>query len=78
MLGGDSSGLQPDVDCPNALDRNLQLARRLQVGGTPTLFFADGTRFVGAVEASQLRARLAAISAPAGIASARAVDQEKQ
>ena len=38
--------------------RNLELARRLGVQGTPTLFWADGTRTDGYVGRSVLETKL--------------------
>ena len=62
MLDGDSSGLSPRADCASPLDRNLELARQLGVSGTPTLFYADGTRTAGYVAVSEIERRVAASS----------------
>lgn len=59
MLQGDASGLDPAARCEHPIARNLDLARRLGVQGTPTLFYADGTRTDGYVGRSVLEARLA-------------------
>ena len=45
-------------DCPNPVDKVLELGRSLRVNGTPTLFFADGERAGGGMELQQLRAKL--------------------
>ena len=45
-------------DCPNPVDKVLELGRSLRVNGTPTLFFADGDRAGGGMELQQLRAKL--------------------
>lgn len=66
MLDGDSSGLSPRADCASPLDRNLELARQLGVSGTPTLFYADGTRTAGYVAVSEIARRVAASSSTAG------------
>lgn len=58
MLQGDSSGLSTSPSCEHPLERNLTLARRLGVQGTPTLVWADGSRTDGYVERSVLEARL--------------------
>lgn len=52
----------PAVECPDtgALTRNLNLAARHKVTGTPTLFFADGSRVAGPVNAAEIDARLKA------------------
>jgi len=64
MLQGDSGGLatatQPPNTCPHPLERNLALARRLQVRGTPTMFYANGQRADGYADAADIAARLAA------------------
>ncbi|MEQ1807179.1 MAG: DsbC family protein, partial [Burkholderiaceae bacterium] len=63
MLTGDSSGLAANADCASALDRNLELARQLGVSGTPTLFFSDGSRSPGYVNAAEVERRIAAADA---------------
>lgn len=58
MLQADASPLQPNPSCEHPVMRNLDLARRLGVQGTPTLFWADGTRTDGYVGRSVLEAKL--------------------
>lgn len=60
MLHGDTSSLDPSPACDNPLERNLALARRLGVQGTPTLFWADGGRTDGYVGRQALDTRLQA------------------
>ena len=50
----------PRAECPDtsALTRNVNLATRYKVSGTPTLFFEDGSRIVGPVNASTVESRL--------------------
>ncbi len=60
MLHGDTSSLDPSPACSNPLERNLALARRLGVQGTPTLFWANGGRTDGYVGRQALDARLQA------------------
>lgn len=50
--------------CAHPLDRNLALAQRLNIRGTPTILFADGHRIDGYVDAAALEARLASASSP--------------
>lgn len=72
MLQGDASGQQPDAACAHPIARNLALARALRVQGTPTLFWADGSRTDGFVESHVLQALLAgtrAATAAAGPAT---------
>lgn len=59
MLQGDASAQQPSVRCEHPVARNLALARSLRVQGTPTLFWADGSRTDGFVDRTVLQARLA-------------------
>ena len=58
MLQGDTSLLSTASPCDHPVDRNLALAHRLGVQGTPTLFWADGSRTDGYVERAVLEARL--------------------
>lgn len=43
-----------------AISRNLTLGRRYRISGTPTLFFADGTRVPGAMPPDQIEKQLIA------------------
>ena len=55
------------INCDSAaIDRNVELGRKLRMTGTPVLFFADGARIVGYREAPDLEQILAEISAEAG------------
>jgi thiol:disulfide interchange protein DsbC len=38
----------------SAIDRNVELGRRLRISGTPTIFFTDGSRVPGAIGADRL------------------------
>jgi len=58
MLHADTSLLNPTASCDHPLERNLALAQRLGVQGTPTLLWADGSRTDGYVDRSVLEARL--------------------
>lgn len=60
MLQGDASLQNAAMRCEHPIGRNLELARRLGVQGTPTLFWTDGSRTDGYVVRSVLEARLAA------------------
>lgn len=69
---------EPDVsmavDCPNPVDRNLQLARKLGIRGTPTIVLPNGERLSGVVSTAVIESRLAALSGsnkPDGIAHER-------
>ncbi|WOB11135.1 DsbC family protein [Piscinibacter gummiphilus] len=50
----------PTSECPTPLDRNLEAARSYGVAGTPTVFFADGTRSTGFVRLEEINRRIAA------------------
>jgi thiol:disulfide interchange protein DsbC len=43
----------------DALKRNVELGRKHKINGTPTLFFVDGSRVPGAIDAKQIEKRLA-------------------
>ena len=58
MLQGDASLLNSAATCDHPVDRNLALAHRLGVQGTPTLIWANGSRTEGYVERAVLEARL--------------------
>jgi thiol:disulfide interchange protein DsbC len=58
MLQGDASLLNSSAVCDHPVDRNLALAHRLGVQGTPTLIWANGARTEGYVERAVLEARL--------------------
>lgn len=66
MVKGDSSALTGQADCPSPLDRNLLLARQLSVSGTPTIFYADGTRTSGYVDVAEVERRISAAMPPTG------------
>lgn len=68
MAGGNAPAAVP-APCSTPLDRNLVLARRLGVSGTPTIFYADGTRTSGYVQVQELERRIAATSSPQRISA---------
>ena len=52
----------PAASCDAAsLDANVEFGKKYRITGTPTLFFADGTRVVGAVPLSQIETQLAQV-----------------
>lgn len=76
MVRGDESVLAPSTpgspaSCAHPLERNLALAQRLKVHGTPTIIYADGRRTAGYASAADLEARLALVNAPVPAADAR-------
>lgn len=58
MLQGDASLLNASAACDHPVDRNLALAHRMGVQGTPTLIWANGSRTEGYVERAVLETRL--------------------
>ena len=62
MLDADTSLLNPAANCDHPLERNLVLAQRLGVQGTPTLLWADGSRTDGYVDRGVLEARLTQVA----------------
>lgn len=56
-------GVQPEVkECDTAaIERNRSFGQKYNITGTPTLFFADGTRTPGAIPAAQIEKQLASI-----------------
>ena len=52
--------IPPPAACDTAaLARNVEIARKYKITGTPTLVFADGSRVPGAVGAQQVDKLLA-------------------
>lgn len=52
----------PAASCDTAgIDSNVEFGKKNRITGTPTLFFADGTRVVGAVPLAQIESTLAQV-----------------
>jgi thiol:disulfide interchange protein DsbC len=60
MLNGKAAPVAPEA-CTTPNDRILALGRKMRVTGTPTIFFTDGSRIPGAIDAKGLEAKLAAV-----------------
>jgi thiol:disulfide interchange protein DsbC len=60
MLQGEAGAAPLKPGCEHPIARNLALARSLRVQGTPTLFWADGSRTDGYIDRAALQAKLAA------------------
>lgn len=60
MVGGKLAPAAPAA-CPTPNDDVLALGHKLHITGTPSIFFADGSRIPGAVDAKTLEAKLASI-----------------
>ena len=61
MLNAKAPAAAPSSCSVAANDKVLEIGRKLGVSGTPTVFFTDGTRVPGALEAKKLEAKLATI-----------------
>ena len=56
----DGKALSGKGECDtSAVQKSLELGHRLGISGTPTMFFADGQRVVGAVPIAQIEEKLA-------------------
>lgn len=60
MLNGKAAPAAP-VSCATPHEKILALGQKLRVSGTPAIFFADGSRVPGAIDAKTLEAKLATI-----------------
>jgi thiol:disulfide interchange protein DsbC len=49
------------ADCSTPNDKIVALGRKLHITGTPSIFFADGSRIPGAVDAKTLEAKLSSV-----------------
>ena len=49
------------ANCVAPHEKVLELGRRMQVTGTPTIIFTDGSRVPGAIDAKALEAKLASV-----------------
>ncbi len=62
MVNGKTPAAAPEACNPNAsVDKVVDLGKKLKVTGTPTIFFTDGSRVPGAIDAKTLESRLASI-----------------
>jgi thiol:disulfide interchange protein DsbC len=50
------------TDCATPLDKNLALAKKLGITGTPAIFFTDGYRIPGAASRDDIEKKLASIN----------------
>jgi len=60
MLNGKAAAAAPE-SCSTPNDKIKALGQKLRVTGTPTIFFTDGSRIPGAIDAKGLEAKLASI-----------------
>ncbi|MDB5761215.1 MAG: DsbC family protein [Herminiimonas sp.] len=60
MLNGKAAAVAPG-NCATPNDKIFELGRKLKITGTPTIFFTDGTRIPGAIDAKELEGKFASI-----------------
>ena len=60
MIDGKAPTGRTDCDT-TAIQKSLELGQKLAISGTPTIFFADGTRVPGAMPIEQIENRLSQI-----------------
>ena len=58
MVEGKAPSGKTDCDT-TAITRNQEFGRKLNINGTPTMFFADGERIPGAVPLQKIEEKLA-------------------
>ncbi len=61
MVDGKTPGGKTDCDT-TAITKNQEFGRKLNINGTPTMFFANGERVPGAVPVAQIEEKLAQIA----------------
>ncbi len=61
MLQGKQPAAAPATCMTNPNEKVLALGKKLRITGTPTVFFTDGSRVPGAVDAKAIEAKFAAI-----------------
>ncbi len=61
MLNGKAAAAAPDSCKAAEVDKVVELGKKYRVTGTPTIFFADGSRIPGAIDAKALENKLASV-----------------
>lgn len=60
MLNGKAAAAAPE-SCTSPNEKVFELGRKLKITGTPTIFFADGTRIPGAIDKKGLEEKFSSI-----------------
>ena len=60
MLEGKMPPRNMGPACKTPIDRNMEFARKYRINGTPAIFFVDGTRVPGAINADRIEQLLVA------------------
>jgi len=66
LMGKGKAPPEPAADCKHPLQQTLELGRKLDVSGTPTLVFSDGRRMPGAVPLERVEATFKEIAGKQG------------
>ena len=61
MLNGKAAAAAPDSCKAAEVDKVVELGKKYRVTGTPTIFFTDGSRIPGAIDAKALENKLASV-----------------
>ncbi len=61
MVNGKTPVAAPEACASSPHEKVLEIGKKYKVTGTPTIFFTDGSRIPGAIDAKMLEAKLAAI-----------------
>lgn len=61
MINGKAAATAPDSCKASEVDKVVELGKKYRVTGTPTIFFTDGSRIPGAIDAKSLENKLASI-----------------
>lgn len=60
MLNGKTAATAP-ANCASPHEKVLALGQKMRITGTPTIFFTDGSRIPGAIDAKSLEGKLTAV-----------------
>ncbi len=61
MINGKAAAAAPDACKATEIDKVVELGKKYRVTGTPTIFFTDGSRIPGAIDAKALENKLASV-----------------
>jgi thiol:disulfide interchange protein DsbC len=61
MLAGKAPAVAPESCNSSAIDKVIELGRKYNIRGTPTVIFADGSRAPGAMDAKALEGKLTSL-----------------
>ena len=64
MIDGKAAPQAPESCNASVIDKVVEMGKRYNVTGTPTIIFSDGTRIPGAIDAKALEIKLARVKQP--------------